>query len=91
MKKNTTSINSVVEGVSLKDHSSVLAAANKLLENTPVKRGAKVAVVEGPAEAHPADGQQGTVTGLLNNGFAEVTLENGAKYTLSVSLLVPLG
>jgi len=89
VKKKTT-IQDVVESVNLKNHGSVVTAANKLLEGTPVSRGQKVAVIEGPAEAHPADGQQGKVTNMLNNGYAEVTLENGAKYTLSVSLLVPL-
>jgi hypothetical protein len=65
---------------------SVAAAVNEALGGH-IKKGMSVAVINDPA--YPFEGAKGKVK-AVNNGFAEVEFESGARANLVASLLIPV-
>ena len=80
-------IKEVVEQVNVADPKSISEAANVILEDTHVKAGQDVAVIDDPS--WPAAGRKGKVKSV-KGGYAEVELPNGSTMPMQVSLLVPV-
>jgi len=83
---NQETIQKAVEHVDLSNAKTIAEAANMILEDSAIKKGATVAVIDDPT--YSMAGLQGKVTSLDKVGYAEVQMEDGTNVSLMINQLV---
>ena len=85
---NPETIQKAVEHVDSRNTQTIAEAANMILEDSAIKKGATVAIIDDPT--YPFQGAKGKVTGpsAKGAGYFDVQFEDGTTTPMLASLLL---